>query len=265
MDISVRNSGQILALNYHSLSDEARCKGADRPFSVTSTAFLKQIDLICELQIPVVTLLDLVDGTFAKHFGVMLTFDDGHLSDFHLAYSALKERSLAAAFFPVANRVGRRGFVSWEHLSEIAHNGFIIGSHGLSHSLLTKLPTHLQWQELHSSKAIIEQRICRPVTHFSAPHGLYNSSVIQLAKAAGYRSMMTTSRKLNSSPRRPFLVHRWNIREDTSLTSLRTLFKDEGHVSPFKAVATRLREFASGYWRITLNCRADSPRLRSGL
>src|SRR5262245_22182946 len=86
------NSGKIIVINYHLLSDYAG--GAIDPFCVSSAAFVKQLNVIKEKEIPVVCLAALINGTFAGDFGVILTFDDGNVSDFHIAVPALQERHL---------------------------------------------------------------------------------------------------------------------------------------------------------------------------
>src|SRR6266511_1025697 len=61
---------------------------------------------------------------------VHLTFDDGNSSDVEIALPRLVERGLTAEFFPLAGRLGQRGYVDRSGLRELARAGMEIGSHG---------------------------------------------------------------------------------------------------------------------------------------
>jgi peptidoglycan/xylan/chitin deacetylase (PgdA/CDA1 family) len=236
------NSCKILVLNYHLLSDYAG--DANGPFCVSSAAFVKQLNAIKEKKIPVVSLAALINGTFAGHFGVILTFDDGNVSDFHIAYPALQEHNLTASFFPVVNNIGNGGYVAWQQLREIARNDdFTIGSHGLSHISLITLSKHEQQHELECSKALIEWRIGRGVKYFAAPYGLYSKAMVKLTREVGYKALMTTTPKVNVSVTRPFLVHRWNIRRRTSLEAFKRMLEGNGSISPVISLAFACKRY----------------------
>jgi peptidoglycan/xylan/chitin deacetylase (PgdA/CDA1 family) len=237
------HTARIIALNYHRLSDEAHHESLDQRFNVKSFLFVKQMHLIREMHIPVASLDDLIGGKFASKFGVTLTFDDGNLSDFEIAYPALKELNFTAAFFPVVNTIGNTGCVTWRQLREIASDNFTVGSHGLSHSALTKLPRSEQRHELQCSKAIIEQTLRKAVRHFALPYGWYNEAIVQLAREAGYKSLMTTALKANIPDAKPFLVHRANIRRNTSFERFGKMLASNGYISPLTTYAIACRQY----------------------
>jgi peptidoglycan/xylan/chitin deacetylase (PgdA/CDA1 family) len=237
----MHSSGKILVLNYHLLSDDAR--GANGLFSVSLATFCRQMNAIKERDIPVVSLDALINGTFAGNFGLILTFDDGNLSDFHIAYPALKELNLTATFFPVVNNIGKGGCVTWQQLREIARGDFTIGSHGLSHLSLMKLSKRERQHELGWSKQILEQGVGRRVTHFAAPYGLYNKAIVALARNVGYKALMTTSLHVNEPDKRPFVVHRWNVRRRTSLEAFRRMLEGNGSISPVISLAFACKRY----------------------
>jgi peptidoglycan/xylan/chitin deacetylase (PgdA/CDA1 family) len=242
--MAMGNTRRIIVLNYHRLGDHTNYKSIDQQFSVKSGVFLEQMGLIKGMNIPVVSLDDLINGNFARQFGITLTFDDGHLAHFQIAYHALKHLNFSAAFFPVVNNISKPGCVTWKQLSEIADNNFTIGSHGLSHALLTRLPRTEQQHELEYSKSIIEERIGKPVAHFALPYGCYNRTIVQLAKEVGYKSVMTTIRRLNRPDKKPFVVHRWNIKQNTSLASFGKMLINDPYMSPLNVLAIALKECA---------------------
>ena len=97
----MRNTGRIIVLNYHLLSDYAHARSGNQQFNVSASVFFRQISAIKEEHIPVVSLDALINGKFAEQFGLILTFDDGYSSDFDIAYPALMELNLPAAFCPL--------------------------------------------------------------------------------------------------------------------------------------------------------------------
>lgn len=83
----------------------------------------------------------------------------------------------------------RRFFLDWDQVREMAAQGFEVGSHGLSHRILTRLPGHDAAQELARSRAAIEHHLGRDVRHFAFPNEDANDALIASAARAGYRTV----------------------------------------------------------------------------
>lgn len=83
---------------------------------------------------------------------------------------------------------GRRFFLDWEQVQEMAVSGFEIGSHGCSHRIMTRLASSAASEELVRSKAEIERRLGRVVEHFAFPNEDANETLTGLAARAGYRT-----------------------------------------------------------------------------
>jgi peptidoglycan/xylan/chitin deacetylase (PgdA/CDA1 family) len=77
--------------------------------------------------------------------------------------------------------------MTWEMIEEMHRNGFTIGSHTLSHALLTGETLPRIKYELLFSKEAIESRLGATVKHFAYPDGRFNSTVVKAVAAAGYR------------------------------------------------------------------------------
>jgi peptidoglycan/xylan/chitin deacetylase (PgdA/CDA1 family) len=95
----------------------------------------------------------------------------------------------AAARLPRPLLAGRRFFLDWDQVREMAATGIEIGSHGCSHRIMTQLSTADVRDELVRSKAEIETRIGRPVMHFAFPNEDANPALTELASRAGYRTV----------------------------------------------------------------------------
>lgn len=123
---------------------------------------------------------------------LLITFDDGHQSDFTIAAPELARRDLRAIFFVVWSYLGRPGYLSREHLLELRRIGFEIGSHGLTHTPLTKMRPAEASNEMLESKCRLEDLLQEPIAGLALPFGHYNEAVLKAAWAAGYRRVMTS-------------------------------------------------------------------------
>jgi peptidoglycan/xylan/chitin deacetylase (PgdA/CDA1 family) len=122
-----------------------------------------------------------------------ITFDDGHISQFDLAFPILKELSIKAIFFVTAGWIGRReGCMSWKHLEEIARDGYEIQSHGWSHAYLSRCSNQELHTELRRSKCELENHLGIKVSAISAPGGRWDRRVLSACLEAGYERLFTS-------------------------------------------------------------------------
>ncbi len=124
---------------------------------------------------------------------IILTFDDGFLNNYHVAFPALREFELKAYFFITINRVGRPGYMNWEKIRELHSAGMIIGSHGMTHIILDGQSDEDLEYEIKWSKKILEEKLGAAVDYFSVPRGFCNEKVTAKAKEAGYKAIFTSN------------------------------------------------------------------------
>lgn len=103
-------------------------------------------------------------------------------------------------------------FLSWEQLREMADSGLItVGSHGCSHSIMSRLEDDELQQELAVSKAVIERELGRPVRLFAYPNGTpgdWDDRAIALLHETGYRTAVTNCPGLVRAGANPFELPR---------------------------------------------------------
>ncbi|MFH1622401.1 MAG: polysaccharide deacetylase family protein [Candidatus Omnitrophota bacterium] len=127
-----------------------------------------------------------------KDIAITLTFDDGYESSYKYAYPILKKMGFSAYFFVIGSKIGSPGYLNWQQIKELKDSGMIIGSHGMTHKILTELKDEDLDYELRASKKLLEENLGQSVNYFSIPGGLYNRKIIQKAKACGYRAVFTS-------------------------------------------------------------------------
>ncbi len=80
--------------------------------------------------------------------------------------------------------------MTWVQLREMQKGGMEVGSHGVHHRMLAKMPADLMAQEITQSKLVLDEKMGHEVTVMSYPVGGYDAfddTVIQAARTAGFR------------------------------------------------------------------------------
>ena len=177
-------SGTTIALMYHALwavSDDTA--GADPHYAVALPRFAEQLALCQRIGGGAVSARDWLSG----RAGVILTFDDGHVSNHRLGLPTLQAAGARADFFVNPAQVGTRGFATWPELREMADAGMSIQSHGLDHRhyLTTLSPSRLR-EELRRARLEIEEKIGQPVTLLAPPGGRAPRDLERVAREVGY-------------------------------------------------------------------------------
>lgn len=178
----------------------------------------------------------------------LLTFDDGHSSDYEIVFPTLQDAGIKAVFYLITGRVGFPGYLSWEQVREMRRHGMEFGSHGLNHSKMTSLNKVQALNELTRSRLDIEDHLGEAVTTFAFPYGDYNTDLIRLTASAGYAAccisdhgtvklsaQLIPRNSINSAMRwpeilrtlepSPFVCFRWTI-EDWLKKRVKRLLSD---------------------------------------
>jgi peptidoglycan/xylan/chitin deacetylase (PgdA/CDA1 family) len=230
---------RVLILNYHRISATEE-KG--NIYTVRTPEFAAQLDVISELKIPVVSINDLA-GTDRK-FSVAFTFDDGYASDHDIAYPLMKQFGYPAAFFPIVNRIGEQGYQNWQQLKKLHEAGCVIGSHGITHTILPKMTLEQEKAELVRSKKILTENLNCSVEYFAAPYGRYSGRTEAVAKRAGYKRLFGTGLIVNSTNANSFVFHRWNITSKMSIQDFKKVVSSHGNLPVSTLLASSITHYA---------------------
>jgi Predicted xylanase/chitin deacetylase len=121
---------------------------------------------------------------------VSLSFDDGYLNQFSLAFQrALQPHDMHAAFFISSGGVSAYpGTMTWSQLSTLRSNGNEIGGETVHHvSLKRRVPYGRKVQEVCQDRATLAQHGLAART-FAYPLGIYNSVAEHIVMGCGYTS-----------------------------------------------------------------------------
>lgn len=182
---------QIPILMYHALEDEDHPTGSTDPgekfYEITTDIFRTQMHSLSEGGYRTYLLEEIVQCSSFPDKAVVLTFDDGHCSNYDLALPILQEFGFRAEFFITSGWTGTPRYLASTQIHEMAELGMGIGSHGVTHSFLNDLTDAEIHKELLESRRTLCTMSGKDITAFSAPGGRINEQIIKLGRQTGYR------------------------------------------------------------------------------
>lgn len=180
----------LSTLMYHAVLDSLKePQGSDPWYAVTENTFRLHLQKMREIGWSGTSVKDRLIVGDGDDRCVAITFDDGHVSNYTAAFSALLEAGWHADFFVNPTTIGTNHFMSWENLREMAQHGMSIQSHGQTHRYFDELDDDAIRDELDRSKGEIEERVGQPVELFAPPGGRMTERVSAIAQELGYRAI----------------------------------------------------------------------------
>jgi peptidoglycan/xylan/chitin deacetylase (PgdA/CDA1 family) len=156
---------------------------------------------------------------------VVLTFDDGGIDNYEVAYPLLRTFGFTATFFVITKYVGGAGHMNWDQLREMHAQGMSIQSHTVSHSDLRGLSSTDLQEELVGSRQALAAAIGEPSYVLCYPAGAYNGKVIEAVQAAGYVMAVTTDEGSPCEPDGIFRLKRLRVQAGTTLAGFERLLR----------------------------------------
>ena len=165
---------------------------------------------------------------------VLITFDDGYMNNYELAYPLLREFKMKGCIFLVYETMDKHNswhdpatepwlkMLTWTQIHEMQDSGVIeFGSHTMRHRNLTTLSLdEVRW-ELNESKRRLEEKLGREMVGFAYPYGsgAYSTEVRKAALDAGYRFDFSIKQGISRLPwnREKEAVKRLLIRGDDTM------------------------------------------------
>lgn len=244
-----------LIFMYHDLANDVASVPAEhRPYVLEAAAFNRQIDVLSRHEHPVVT-VGQWHTSFRTARTIMLTFDDGHVSNHDLALPILCEYRLKATFYVTAGFIGTGTTMNWSQIRALHAAGMEIGSHTMTHRPPSALSEEELRYELTTSRDVLENGLGAPVTSISSPTGFFNPRMKDIAREAGYRTLCFGQIGLVTDTGDPFSLNRIAVKRTMSPGEFEALLRFD------RTVIRRLkrRQFVPDLARRTLGSRFYLP------
>jgi peptidoglycan/xylan/chitin deacetylase (PgdA/CDA1 family) len=197
-----------LIFMYHDLSDDLeQVPPGHRPYVLETSTFHRQADVVATSGLPALTVAQWCSASRPPR-ALLLTFDDGHVSNHDVALPILLARQLRATFFITAGHIGTGDTMHWQQIRALHAAGMEIGSHTLTHRPPATLADDDLRYELFESRRLLEDGLGAPVTSISSPTGFFNPRMRSLAREAGYRALCFGQVGLAADGGDPFSLNR---------------------------------------------------------
>ncbi|MGH7607628.1 MAG: polysaccharide deacetylase family protein [Gemmatimonadales bacterium] len=148
--------------------------------------------------------------------GVALCFDDGWEGAVTRAAAALELREWPAFFFITTGFIGRPHFATAAQLRRLDPRLFTIGSHGVTHRMLSRLAPAEIRAELAVSQRVLEDLLGVPVRTLSIPGGAVDRRVVEIARELGYTAIFTSTIGVNPTAGGSYDIARIGVTRTTS-------------------------------------------------
>jgi peptidoglycan/xylan/chitin deacetylase (PgdA/CDA1 family) len=212
-----------LILMYHDLAESLEgISLGHRPYVVDSNVFRRQMQAVVDAGLVNFTVEHWCTSS-RRLDAVVLTFDDGHISNHDTALPILLEHRLKATFFITAGWIGTGSTMDWRQIRALHAAGMEIGSHTLTHRPPSTLSEKELRYELSESRRILEDGLGAAVTSLSSPTGFFNPRMCKVAQDVGYRSLCIGRVGLAADNGDPFLLNRVAVKRSMTESQFKRL------------------------------------------
>lgn len=233
-------SGLLPVLMYHGLHAGPEDAGRFDPvYSITPDEFRKQLDWLVEHGYRAVRLRD-IDSLDAAIKPVIISFDDGDVSNDSVALPLLKERGFAAEFFVTADFIDQSGMLTTANTRALADAGMGVQSHGCTHRYLEDLDDAALASELRDSKQRLERITAHGVDALALPGGRGGERELHLAHELGYRHVLNSAPGVNRGWREGKYLERVAVTRGMSLDEFAALVTWRGAAPRWQRMRFRL-------------------------
>jgi peptidoglycan/xylan/chitin deacetylase (PgdA/CDA1 family) len=207
--------GPVPILEYHAIQPPV--EGAQFPERFVPQAdFQRQMQWLDDNGFEAVT-LDQVEAAWYKHGElppkpVVISFDDGYLSQYVAAFPELKHLGWSG----VLNLVAQGSDLPDADVKKMLDAGWELASHTITHVDLTTVDSAQLEREVAGSREILKRRFGAPVDNFCYPAGSYDDTVVSAVRAAGYVGAESEVPGMATAAR-PYILNRIEIELDDGL------------------------------------------------
>ena len=140
---------------------------------------------------------------------VLITFDDGYISNYTLAYPIIKANGQKATVFAISSFINKRSDTMTSKEFKIMDvNGFRVENHTYAHVSLATQSYVNQLAAIKNSKTALEKMLGRKINYLAYPCGSYNSNTPYADRVAGATLGFTTNPGLASRLSNRYSINR---------------------------------------------------------
>lgn len=140
---------------------------------------------------------------------ILLTFDDGHWDFATDVLPILEKYHVKATSYVISGFIGGSDFMTPQELEEVIKSGLVdVGAHTVHHISLAGEPLATVKYEVDQSKTTLEQQYHLKVVSFAYPNGSFDEQAIQVVKADGFSTAVSTVPGIEQNQANRFFMYR---------------------------------------------------------
>jgi len=181
-------------LVYHTIaSAQAGESALRRQLTVDPAIFQQQMTYLADNKYTVISLETLIDALEGQRSlparAVVITFDDGWLSQYQNALPILERMHFTATFFVITKQVGRGSmYMSVDDVRALQAAGMTIAAHSRTHPNLVDVTDAQLRDEVLGSRQDLQKMLGITTEIFAYPYGSWNKRVEAAVQDAGYHA-----------------------------------------------------------------------------
>jgi peptidoglycan/xylan/chitin deacetylase (PgdA/CDA1 family) len=176
----------------------------------------------------------------AERDNVIITFDDGNISDWKIAYPELVARGMNATFFVSVSLIGHPAYLSLEQVKLIVQSGMEIGLHGAEHIPWTGLSQTQLAEQVSHSKMLLEEMVSNNIVVAACPFGRYDRMVLQKLRDESFKRVYTSDGGLSRVT--DWLQSRYSIKDSDRMSDMPAILNGQtGGAAFWRRIKTRIK------------------------
>ena len=192
---------EVPVVMYHRVINKSENEGIHGTY-IYENIFREHLKYLKDNNFSVITFEDLNNIGWRNRFDknkkyIIITFDDGYVDNYELAFPILKEFNFKATIFLMGESTynewdvkadGEKSFplMSVEMIKEMQDYGIEFGAHTFNHPKLNKLSNDEIKYQIVDVKKPLEEKIGREIITFAYPYGILNDYAKKMVEEAGY-------------------------------------------------------------------------------
>ena len=192
---------EVPVVMYHRVINKSENEGIHGTY-IYENIFREHMKYLKENNFSVITFEDLNNIGWRNRFDknkkyIIITFDDGYVDNYELAFPILKKFNFKATIFLMGESTynewdvkadGEKSFplMSVEMIKEMQDYGIEFGAHTFNHPKLNKLSNDEIKHQIVDVKKPLEEKIGKEIITFAYPYGILNDYAKKMVEEAGY-------------------------------------------------------------------------------
>ena len=192
---------EVPVVMYHRVINKSENEGIHGTY-IYENIFREHLKYLKDNNFSVITFEDLNNIGWRNRFDknkkyIIITFDDGYVDNYELAFPILKEFNFKATIFLMGESSynewdvkadGEKSFplMSVEMIKEMQDYGIEFGAHTFNHPKLNKLSNDEIKHQIVDVKKPLEEKIGREIITFAYPYGILNDYAKKMVEEASY-------------------------------------------------------------------------------